>query len=173
MHRRLTQVMAVDRDAADIGGTVWFHGPHMADWYPWIVLLHLACAIVFVGAVAFEVIVLESLHQHFDIVTLQRIEQAVMARVRRYMPVVVILLFVSGSMLFDIRCDGFECVGSRFGNWLSLKVLLAFGVLGVFVNAMWAMRRGKMDVCRFKHTHRVVLALMVGIVFLAKTMFYL
>jgi hypothetical protein len=145
----------------------------MAAWYSWIVLLHLACAIVFVGAVAFEVIVVESLHKRFDIVTMQRIEQAVMARVRNYMPVVVILLFVSGGMLFDIRCDGFACVGSRFGNWLLLKVLLAFGVLGVFVNAMWAMRRGKMDVCRFKYTHRVVLALMVGIVFLAKTMFYL
>lgn len=145
----------------------------MADWYPWIVLLHLACAIVFVGAVAFEVIVVESLHKQFEIVIMQRIEQAVMARVRRFMPVVVILLFLSGFMLFDIRCDGFSCVGSRFGNWLLLKVVLAFGVLGVFVNAMWAMRHGKMDVCRFKHTHRVVLALMVGVVFLAKTMFYL
>ncbi|TAL98054.1 MAG: hypothetical protein EPN69_02490 [Rhodanobacter sp.] len=109
----------------------------MADWYPWIVLLHLACAIVFVGAVAFEVIVVESLHK-----------------------------------CFDIRCDGFSCVGSRFSNWLLLKVVLAFGVLGVFVNAMWAMRHGKMDVCRFKYTHCLVLALMVGIVFLAKTMFY-
>ena len=68
----------------------------MLAWYPWIVLLHLACAIVFVGAVAFEVIVVESLHKHFDIITMQRIEQAVMARVRRYMPVVVILLFASG-----------------------------------------------------------------------------
>ena len=145
----------------------------MADWYPWIVLVHLACAIVFVGAVAFEVIVLEALHKQFDIIVVQSIEQAVMARVRTFMPVVVILLFVSGGMLFDIRCDGFECVGSRFGYWLLLKVALAFGVLGVFVNAMWAMRRGKMDVCRFKHTHRIVLALMVGIVFLAKTMFYL
>jgi hypothetical protein len=145
----------------------------MLAWYPWIVLLHLACAIVFVGAVAFEVIVLESLHKHFDITTMQRIERAVMARVRRYMPVVVVLLFASGFVLFDIRCDGFACVGSRFGNWLLLKVLLAFGVLGVFVNAMWAMRRGTMDVCRFRHTHRIVLALMVGIVFLAKTMFYL
>lgn len=145
----------------------------MAAWYPWIVLLHLACAIVFVGAVAFEVIVVESLHRRFDIATMQRIEQAVMARVRTYMPVVVILLFVSGFMLFDLRCDGVACIGSRFGNWLLLKVVLAFGVLGVFVNAMWAMRRGKMDVCRFKYTHRIVLALMVGIVFLAKTMFYL
>lgn len=145
----------------------------MSDWYPWVVLLHLACAIVFVGAVTFEVLVVESLHKHFDTATMHRIEQAVMARVRRFMPVVVVLLFFSGFVLFDIRCDGLSCVGSRFGNWLLLKVLLAFGVLGVFINAMWAMRSGKMDVCRFKHTHRVVLSLMVGIVFLAKTMFFL
>ena len=145
----------------------------MAGWYPWIELLHLACAIVFVGAVTFEVLVVESLHRHFDAAMMQRIELAVMGRVRRFMPVVVVLLFLSGGVLFEIRCAGISCIGSRFGNLLLLKVLLAFGVLGVFVNAMWAMRHGKMDVCRFKYTHRVVLALMGGIVFLAKTMFYL
>jgi len=96
----------------------------MGAWYPWIVLVHLACAIVFVGAVTFEVLVVESLHKHFDAATLQRIEQAIMARVRRFMPVVVTLLFVSGGVLFDIRCDGISCVGSRFGNLLLLKVLL-------------------------------------------------
>ncbi len=145
----------------------------MAAWYPWIELLHLACAIVFVGAVTFEVLVVESLHKHFDIATMQRLELAVMARVRRFMPVVVVLLYVCGGILFDIRCDGFSCVGTRFGNLLLLKVLLAFGVLGVFVNAMWAMRHGRMDVCRFRHTHRIVLGLMIGIVFLAKAMFVL
>lgn len=145
----------------------------VAAWYPWIVLLHLTCAIVFVGAVAFEVLVVESLHTQFDVATMQRLELAVMARARRFMPVVVVLLFLSGGVLFDIRCDGFSCVGSRFGNLLLTKVLLAFGVLGVFVNAMWAMRRGGMDVCRFRHTHRVVLGLMIGIVFLAKTMSFL
>jgi hypothetical protein len=50
---------------------------------------------------------------------------------------------------------------------------LAFGVLGVFINAVWAGARGHMNACRFRYTHRIVLAMMVGIVFLAKTMFYL
>ena len=147
--------MAADLGAAESGSSALFMFFRMAAWYPWIILLHLACVIVFVGAVAFEMVVVESLHKRFDIVTMQRIEQAVMARVRSYMPVVVILLFLSGFMLFDIRCNGFSCVGSRFGNQTLLKVLLAFGVLGVFVNAMWAMRHDKMDVCRFKHTHRI------------------
>lgn len=145
----------------------------MSAWYPWIVLVHLACAIVFVGAVAFEVLVLEALHQRLDVSTMRQVELAVMVRVRRFMPVVVVLLFLSGGVLFDLRCGGVSCLGSRFGNLLALKVLLAFGVLGVFVNAMWTSLRGKMDICRFRHTHRIVLTLMVGIVFLAKMMFYL
>lgn len=145
----------------------------MSAWYPWIVLLHLSCAIVFVGAVAFEVLVLESLHTRFDAATMQRLQQAVMARARRFMPVVVTLLFVSGGVLFDLRCNGLTCVGTRFGTLLLLKVALAFGVLGVFMSALLAERGGRMDACRFRSTHRVVLGLMIAIVFLAKMMFHL
>jgi hypothetical protein len=144
----------------------------MAAWYPLILLLHLACAIVFVGAVAFEVLVLESFHRRFDAATMEKIEQAVMARVRRFMPFVVALLFLSGFALFDLRCNGFACIGTRFGWLLSTKVALAFGVLAVFVGAVRAGLRGTMDPCRFRHTHRIVLAMMVGIVVLAKLMFY-
>ncbi|MBS0569653.1 MAG: hypothetical protein JSS28_03530 [Proteobacteria bacterium] len=145
----------------------------MAAWYPWIVLLHLACAIVFVGAVAFEVLVLEGLHARLGPDAMERIEQAVMERARRFMPFVVALLFLSGFALFDIRCDGVSCVGSRFGFWLLLKVALAFGVLGVFASAILAGARGRMNPCRFRTTHRIILAMMIGIVFLAKAMFVL
>ncbi|MFT3761182.1 MAG: hypothetical protein QM761_00935 [Pseudoxanthomonas sp.] len=144
----------------------------MASWYPLILLLHLSCAIVFVGAVVFETLVLESLHRHFDHETMQKIEAAVMARVRRFMPVVVALLFLSGFALFDLRCGGFSCMGSRLGWLLSIKVALAFAVLAVFVGAIRAGLRGTMDPCRFRHTHRIVLGLMIGIVALAKLMFY-
>lgn len=144
----------------------------MAQWYPLILLLHLSCAIIFVGAVCFEVLVLESFHAQFDAPLMARIEAAVMARVRRFMPVVVALLFLSGFALFDIRCGGFTCLGTPFGWLLSLKVLLAFSVLGVFVASIRAGLKGAMDPCRFRHTHRIVLALMVGIVVLAKLMLY-
>jgi len=50
---------------------------------------------------------------------------------------------------------------------------VTFDVLAVFVDAMWAMRHGRMGVCRFRLAHRIVLGLTIGIVFLAKTMFYL
>ena len=146
----------------------------IAPYYPWIVLVHLVCAIVFVGAAAFEVFALEALYGCFDAATMQQVETAVMARVRRYMPFVVLLLFLSGGLLFDLRCDGIRCIGdARFGWFLLAKAILAFGVLGVFVNAVWAGARGRMNACRFRHTHRIVLAMMAAIVFLAKTMFYL
>ena len=146
----------------------------MASWYPLILLLHLSCAIVFVGAVCFEVLVLESLHRNFDHALMERIEQAVMARARRVMPAFVGLLFLSGFALCYLRCAGFSCIQPQFGwGWLLLlKVVLAFGVLAVFIGAVRAGLTGRMDPCRFRHTHRVVLTLMVGIVVLAKLMFY-
>ncbi len=146
----------------------------MAAWYPLNLLLHLACAIVFVGAVCFEVLVLESFHRQFDHALMEKIEAAVMARVRKFMPVIVGLLFLSGFALFDIRCNGFTCITPQFSwGWLLLlKVVLAFAVLGVFVSAVRAGLHGGMDPCRFRHTHRIVLALMIGIVVLAKLMFY-
>ena len=38
----------------------------MHQAYPWIVLLHLACAIVFVGAVVYGTLVLEPLERQVD-----------------------------------------------------------------------------------------------------------
>lgn len=145
----------------------------MAAWYGWIQLVHLACAIVFVGAVAFEVLILESLHKHLGMVEMKRLEGLIVQRARRVMPVAVLLLFLSGFAMYSVRCPDFACFDSRFGVMLNIKVLLAFGVLGVFLSTMWAALRGKMDPCRFRHTHRIVLALMVGIVFLARAMFLL
>ncbi|MGA0587643.1 hypothetical protein ACO2Q2_11020 [Dyella sp. KRB-257] len=145
----------------------------MARWHPWIVLVHLSCAIVFIGAVAFEVFVLDALHGRLDNATVQRVEAIVMERARRFMPYVVATLFVTGGLLFELRCGGLSCMGSRFGVWLGLKVLLALGVLAVFIGAVRAGRHGGMDPCRFRHTHRIVLVLMAAIVLLAKTMFVL
>lgn len=145
----------------------------MAGWYGWIQLVHLACAIVFVGAVAFEVLVLEGLHAPLGAERMAELERLVMRRARRVMPGVVLLLFLSGFAMYSVRCPAFACLDTRFGVLLNFKVLLAFSVLGVFLATLWAGLRGRLDPCRFRHTHRVVLALMAGIVFLARAMFLL
>jgi len=90
------------------------------------------------------------------------------------MPVIVALLFLSGGAMFWVhyssRPDFFH---TRFGVILTIKLALAFTVLGVFVSAIRASIKGTMNPCRFKYTHRVVAVLMLGIVLLAKGMFYL
>lgn len=141
--------------------------------YGWIQLLHLAAAIVFAGAVAFEVLVLERLHAELGARAMADLETRILRRARRVMPPVVLALYASGAWMFSVRCPALACLGSRSGQLLGLKVLLALGVLGVFMATVIASLCGRLDPCRFRHTHRLVLALMAAIVFLAKAMFLL
>lgn len=135
-------------------------------------MVHLFCAIVFVGAVAFEVLILEALTPILGHLEMHRFEVAVQKRARRVMPITVLLLFLSGFAMFWVRCPDFSCIHTRFGVMLMTKVGLAFVVLAIFVSSIWAALRGKMDPCRFRWTHRIVLILMIGIVFLAKAMLF-
>jgi hypothetical protein len=136
----------------------------MAAYYGLFVTLHLLCALTFVGAVFFEVLVIEPMEK----------TEAIPRRVRTFMPIVIAVLYTSGTAMFWVhysaRPDFFH---TKFGLLLTAKILLTFIVLGVFVASMRAARRGTMDVCRFRHTHRIVASIMLGIVLLAKGMFYL
>lgn len=146
----------------------------MIAYYGLFVTLHLLCAITFVGAVFFEVLVIEPLEKILPADESRRLASAIPARVRTFMPVVVAILFLTGGAMFWIqfssRPDFFQ---TRFGLLLTAKVSLTFIVLGVFVGAIRASMKGTMDPCRFRYTHRVVAALMLGIVLLAKGMYYL
>jgi len=145
----------------------------MADYYGLFLTIHLLCAITFVGAVFFEVLVIEPIEKRLPSEVAEKIAEEIPRRVRRFMPVVVGLLFLTGFAMFWVhysaRPDFFH---SRFGILLTTKMVLAFAVLGVFVSAIRASIKGTMDVCRFRHTHRIVAGLMLGIVLLAKGMFY-
>lgn len=146
----------------------------MASYYGIFGTLHLLCAITFIGAVFFEVLVVEPIEKHLPLGVGEQIAEAIPRRVRTFMPVVVALLYLTGGAMFWVhysaRPDFFH---SRFGVLLTLKIALTFAVLGVFVISMRAALKGTMDVCRFRYTHRIVAGLMLGIVLLAKGMFYL
>lgn len=146
----------------------------MASYYGLFVTLHLLCAITFIGAVFFEVLVIEPIEKRLPPGIGEQIAEAIPRRVRTFMPVVVALLYLSGAAMFWVhysaRPDFFS---TRFGLLLTLKIALTFAVLGVFIVSMRAAIKGTMDVCRFRYTHRIVAILMLGIVLLAKGMFYL
>ena len=146
----------------------------MAAYYGIFLTIHLLCAITFIGAVFFEVLVIEPIERQLPPEVGEKIATEIPRRVRKFMPAVVALLFLTGGAMywvhFSSRPDFFE---TRFGVLLTIKLALAFAVLGVFVAALRASLRGTMDVCRFRSTHRIVAALMFGIILLAKGMFYL
>lgn len=146
----------------------------MASYYGIFLTLHLLCAITFVGAVFFEVLVIEPLEKRLPPGTAELLSVEIPRHVRRFMPVIVAVLFLTGGAMawvhFSSRPDFFH---TRFGILLTIKVALAFAVLGVFVTAIRASFKGTMDLCRFRYTHRIVAGLMLGIVLLAKGMFYL
>lgn len=145
----------------------------MAHYYGLFLIVHLLCAITFVGAVFFEVLVIEPLEKVLPDGLGAKLADAIPAHVRKFMPVVVALLFLTGGAMFWVhyssRPDFFQ---SRFGILLTVKMGLAFVVLGVFASAIRASIKGTMNPCRFKYTHRIVAVLMVAIVLLAKGMFY-
>ncbi len=146
----------------------------MVSYYGLFITLHLLCAITFVGAVFFEVLVIEPLEKTLPPGVGHQVAEAIPHRVRGFMPIIVGVLYLSGAAMFWVKFttipDFFQ---TKFGLLLTTKVLLTFGVLGIFVAAMRAARRGTMDPCRFKYTHRIVGSLMLGIALLAKGMFYL
>ncbi|WP_221033026.1 CopD family copper resistance protein [Actomonas aquatica] len=146
----------------------------MAYYYGLFVTVHLLCAITFAGAVFFEVLVIEPLEKKLPPGLGAQLAEAIPGHVRKFMPVIVGLLFLTGGAMYWIhystRPDFFS---SRFGILLTIKMTLAFAVLGVFVTAIRASIKGTMDLCRFRYTHRIVAGLMLAIVLLAKGMFYL
>lgn len=143
--------------------------------YPILLVLHLFAAILFVGTVFFEVLILESIHRQVPPRAMKMVEGALGRRLRRVMPWVILTLFGSGLGMLHLRYVPLlaDPLVSPFATLLSLKLLLATSVLGHFIFAMYSFRVGRMTGRRSRRIHYSVFAHVVLIVLLAKGMFYL
>ncbi|HVV95913.1 MAG TPA: hypothetical protein VHC92_02100 [Rhodanobacteraceae bacterium] len=139
-----------------------------------LVTIHLFCAAVFIGVVAFEVLVLEGIRDHLPEKCVALVEEHVHRRGRRIMPWFVGLLFASGIAMAAGTYGAALAhpLASSFGTLLSLKILLAASVLVHFVLAIRHSICGTMSSARFKYTHLSVFIHMILIVILAKAMFF-
>ena len=139
-------------------------------------IVHLFCAIAFVGGVFFEVLVLSVLHtRRVSREARREVEQAMSYRAVRVMPPVVVTLFWSGLvMLWERYLPVLQQPwDSALGTMLMMKILLALSVLAHFAVAVVKMARKTLTMGWSKYIHAVVLTHMLLIVFLAKAMFYL
>ena len=139
-------------------------------------IVHLYCAIAFVGGVFFEMLVLSVMHtKRVGREARREVERAMSYRAVRVMPPVVIILFVSGLVMAFNRYIPVlsQPFATSFGTMLALKIFLAFSVLVHFFIAVTKMARRTLTVGWSKYIHAVVFTHMLLIVFLAKAMFYL
>lgn len=162
-----------------------------------VVLFHLICAVLFVGVVAMEVLILEPVRKFIGDEQFQRVEFYLFRRIRRTYPLAVIPLYVTGFYMYFNYMDSFggfsQLTDSRFGLLLTLKLGFALGLLTIFASSPFLFMRhrrrsaaghfkhflvvtgGPEDfrIDRFELVHYVALAFGLSIVVLAKLMFVL
>jgi hypothetical protein len=139
-----------------------------------LVTLHLFAAIMFVGTVFFEVLVLEGIRKPVGRETMRTVEMAIGRRARRLMPFVMVTLYGAGILMaWQYRDELVHPFASSFATLLSIKIVLAFSVLAHFIAAMTLGTRGKLKAQHFRLIHVSVFCHVVVIVFLAKAMFYI
>ena len=142
--------------------------------YPIFLTLHLFAALIFVGTVFFEVLILESVRKHLPVDVMRQVERAIGNRARRLMPWVLLVLYGAGiSMAWQHRTALEHPLASSFGLLLTVKIVLAISVLAHFITAMVSMKRHTMTTKRSNFIHASVFSHLIIIVLLAKGMFYL
>jgi hypothetical protein len=142
--------------------------------YPVLITIHLFAALMFIGTVFFEVLILESARKHVPRDMMRTLEMAIGVRARSLMPWVLLILYSAGiAMAWHHRAALAHPLDSSFGLLLTVKIALALSVFGHFLAAMTLRRKGKLRSIHFKYIHLSVFCHMVGIVLLAKAMFYL
>ncbi len=143
------------------------------EHYLIIQTIHLLCAITFGGVVIFEVLILESLHSRLSKPVMMEIESGIIRRARNFMPIVIVLLYATGILMLGAHFTDLSMMPeSNFGRLLMVKVVLAGIVLVCFISAMMLHFLGKMNPAIFKAIHLIVFTCIIGIVVLAKAMFY-
>ncbi len=136
-------------------------------------ILHLFAAILFVGTVFFEVLILEGIRKPLGRETMRTVEVAIGKRARRFMPFVILVLYAAGiTMAWQHRAELAHPLASRFALMLWAKIVLALSVLVHFITALTLLGRGRMTSRRFRAIHVSVFVHVILIVFLAKAMFY-
>lgn len=139
-----------------------------------LVTLHLFAAIMFVGTVFFEVLILEGIRKPVGRDAMRTVETAIGRRARRVMPFVMAILYGAGiAMAWQYRDHLAHPFESSFATLLAVKILLALSVLAHFITAITLGARGKLRSRHFRLIHLSVFCHVVLIVFLAKAMFYI
>ena len=133
----------------------------MQNLYPYAQIIHLFCAIIFVGYLFFDVIILRAASKKMPPELAQKAKQAIGSVAVKIMPICVLLLVLTGGMMIS--------------NWIDNKVFMIKFCLAMVIVAAVIVNLS----CTFifkrpsplGNIHPIALTLAVAIVLLAKVMF--
>ena len=144
----------------------------MQNLYPYAQIIHLFCAIIFVGYLFFDVIILGAASRKMPPELAQKAKQAIGSVAVKIMPICVLLLVLTGGMMMS------NWVGSKAGGYFETNLQIAFMIK--FCLAMVIVAAVIVNLsCKFifkrpsplGNIDPIGLTLAVIIVFLAKVMF--
>ena len=144
----------------------------MQNLYPYAQIVHLFCAIIFVGYLFFDVVILRAASKKLPPELAQKAKQAIGSVAIRIMPICLLLLVLSGGMMMS------SWVGSKAGGYFETNLQIAFMIK--FFLAMVIVAAVIVNLsCKFifkrpsplGNIHPIALTLAVLIVLLAKVMF--
>ena len=133
----------------------------MQNLYPYAQIIHLFCAIIFVGYLFFDVIILRAASKKMPPELAQKAKQAIGSVAVRIMPICLLLLVLTGGMMIS--------------NWIGNKAFMIKFFLAMVIVAAVIVNLS----CKFifkrpsplGNIHPIALTLAVAIVLLAKVMF--
>jgi hypothetical protein len=142
--------------------------------YSLLHVVHLLAAIAFIGTLFFEVIILAKVKPQLAPGSVAELEQALGRRTRTVLHWVVLLVYGAGfGLAWQHRQALSAPFASSFATLLSLKIVLAVSLFFSFGLVAMLLRSGRMTPSLYRKLHWAVLAQMLGIVLLAKGMFYI
>ncbi len=137
------------------------------------VILHLLCAIAFIGFVFSDVVILPVMAKVVKGEDLQKIKQTISNRARKIFPLSLLLLVLSGGFMFSRYInsnDGF--FENTMQELLWLKFSLAMLIVAGVVYSLGCKVLKKQPAAIMAHFHKFVLVVGVLIIILAKVMFF-
>ncbi len=142
--------------------------------YPFLLVIHLFCAIIFVGYLFFDVIIYPNVKKMLGDEIDKKVSSAIQKKARKIMPFCVLLLLLTGGMMLSRYIGGdIGYLNSKLQILLLIKTGLA-SIIFLFV----AISLSCAFVFKCKNPvgniiHPVAFTLAIFIVIIAKLMFYI
>lgn len=148
-------------------------GAIMQAIYPYAQIVHLFCAIIFIGYLFFDVVVMKFVAKHITKAEFSKMQDAIEG-VTRFMPLVVLVLFLSGGMMASSYI-GFEAgfCTTTFQKVFMAKIILASCIFLLVVMSLtfhFVLKRPN-PIGKYISMHTLVFAIGVCVTLLAKIMF--